>query len=155
TFLLSAFAALPLLANNNAPQDFSKAVPFELGDTEFLPGDSITIQEVRGTSDVIQPGETYCVTGTYTLASHDEADLAFFVTTTNRVSTPVDAAQHVRVSKGTGSFRLIQKLDQHGYLHVSFYSPSNGFGGVYFGQGKWVLHNKHFRYSDASGHSAA
>ena len=27
-----------------------RAVPYELGDSEFAPGDSITIQELRGTS---------------------------------------------------------------------------------------------------------
>jgi hypothetical protein len=149
--LVTACAALPLLADTTQ-QEFPTVAQFELGDSEFLPGDSITIQELRGTSGAIQPGGTYCVTGTYTLTSHDEADLSFFATTTNSSPTPVDAAQRVRVTKGTGSFRLIKKVGEDGYLHLTFYSHAtgHGFGGVYFGQGKWVLRDKHFHYNEAS-----
>ena len=32
-------------------------------------------------------------------------------------------------------------MDRDGYLHVSFYA-GNSFGGIYFGQGQWVLRNK-------------
>ena len=64
-------------ATNDTAADFSSVVPFELGEAEFLPGDSITIQQVRGTSTTIRTGETYCVEGTYTLASKEKADLAF------------------------------------------------------------------------------
>jgi hypothetical protein len=153
TLLLTAFTALPLLAQTS--QDFPSVVQIELGDTEFLPGDSITIEEVRGTSDTIQPGGTYSVTGTYTLTSHDEADLSFFATTTNATPTPVDPAQRLHLTKGTGSFRLIKKMNEVGYLHLTFYSRSTGqgFGGVYFGQGQWVLRDKHFRYNDNRFHS--
>ncbi len=59
-------------------------VPFELGTAEFSPGDSITIQRVTGTSPTIRTGETYCVEGTYTLASRDKADLALFATTSTQ-----------------------------------------------------------------------
>jgi hypothetical protein len=124
--------------------DFPAVVAFELGEAEFLPGDSITIQQVRGTSSTIGTGETYCVEGTYTLASRDKADLALFATTVSDVPTPTDPSQHTRIEKGTGKFRLVKTMRQEGYLHVSFYPvPSgSGFGGVYFGQGKWVLHHK-------------
>src|SRR5579862_8109638 len=98
TLFLTASAALPLLAQT-ATQDFPAAAPFELGDSGFLPGDSITIQELRGTSDVIQPGGTYSVTGTYTLTSHNIADLCFFATTTNASATPIDPAQRVHLTK--------------------------------------------------------
>src|SRR5512137_3094162 len=80
-------------ATNDTAADFPSAVPFELGMTEFLPGDSITIQSVRGTSPTIRTGETYCVEGTYTLASKDEADLAVFATTTSAVSVPTEPSQ--------------------------------------------------------------
>lgn len=153
-FLLTIACAVHALADTT-PQDFTTAVQFELGASEFLPGDTITIKELRGTSDVIQPGETYCVTGSYTLASHDEANLCFYATTTNATSTPETPSQTVHVTKGTGSFRLIKKMNEVGYLHLTFYSPRNGFGGVYFGQGQWVLHDKHFQYNDsASDHPA-
>ncbi len=142
---------------DTAPQNFPSAVQFELGASEFLPGDSITIQELRGTSDVIQPGETYCVTGTYILTSHDEADLSFYATTTNGTPTPIDPAQTVHLTKGTGSFRLIKKMNEEGYLHLTFYSSTTGqgFGGVYFGQGQWVLHDKQFHYNTAASQPAA
>lgn len=155
--LVTTCAALPLLADNTTSQDFPSVAQFELGSSEFMPGDSITIQELRGTSDVIRPGGTYCVSGTYTLASHDEADLSFFATTTNANPTPVVPAQTVHVTKGTGSFRLIKKMDEDGYLHLTFYSRAtgHGFGGVYFGQGRWVLRDKHFHYNDTSSHAAA
>ena len=121
------------------------AVRFELGDTEFAHGDNITIKQVRGTSETITPGGTYCVEGTYTLASRDQADLAFFSTTiAHSGPSPIDPKQHVRIKKGTGSFRLVKTLNEDGYLHLSFYPvPSGGdFGGVYFGQGNRVFRKK-------------
>src|SRR5439155_8489006 len=132
------------------------AVRYELGDAEFAPGDNITIQEVRGTSDTISTGGTYSVKGTYSLGSRDEANLAFY-TSTIRDSGPtaVDPKQHVRIKKGTGSFHLVKTLSSDGYLHVSFYPvPSgSGFGGVYFGQGNRVLRNKGFSHLDHPGNS--
>jgi hypothetical protein len=150
--LITACAALTLLAQT--PQDFPSALQFELGDSGFLPGDSITVQELRGTSDVIQPGGTYSVTGTYTLTSHDKADLCFFATTTNANPTPIDDAQRVHLTKGTGTFRLIKKMNEDGYLHLTFYSGGHGIGGIYFGQGQWVLHNAHYDFTGASSQSA-
>ncbi len=128
-------------ATRDTAADFPSVVPFELGMTEFLPGDSITIQTVRGTSPTIRTGETYCVEGTYTLASKDEADLALFATTVTAVSVPTESSQIVRVKKGTGTFRLVKPMREEGYLHVSFYPAPGGssFGGVYFGSGKWLL----------------
>jgi hypothetical protein len=135
--------------SNELKQEFPQAVQYELGDKEFAPGDNITIQELRGTTAAIQPGGTYCVTGTYTLSSQDEADLSFFATTTNKVFTPFEAQQTTHVMKGTGFFRLIKKMTEEGYLHVTFYSRATGqgFGGVYFGQGQGVLRDKHFSYA--------
>ena len=139
TFALAASGG-----TSDTAADFPSVVAFELGKAEFLPGDSITIQQVRGTSSTIGTGETYCVEGTYTLASREEADLALFATTVGDVPTPIDPRQHTRIEKGTGAFRLVKTMRQEGYLHVSFYPVRSGsdFGGVYFGQGKWVLHHK-------------
>src|SRR5881409_865282 len=38
-------------------------------------------------------------------------------------------------------------MNEDGYLHLSFYPVPSGssFGGIYFGQGNWVLRNKDFR----------
>ncbi len=154
--LAALCAALPLLADTNAPgtppPDFPRAVPYELGDSEFAHGDSITIQELRGTADDIRPGGTYCVSGTYTLNSQEEADLSFFATSTNKAMTPIDARQTLHVMKGTGSFRLIKQVTDEGYLHLTFYTRAagQGFGGVYFGQGRWVLRHKQFSYREST-----
>src|SRR5439155_3268264 len=138
--------------------ELPRAVRYELGHAEFAPGDKITIQQVRGTSDTIATGGTYSVEGTYTLGSRDEADLAFFTTTlSDSGPTPIEPRQHVRIKKGTGSFHLVKTLSADGYLHVSFYSvPSGGdFGGVYFGQGNRVLGNKRFSRLDHPGNGAS
>ena len=151
--LVAVCMASPLLAGsgtNALPQSFASEVRYELGDSEFAPGDSIKIESLRGTAAAIEAGGTYCVTGTYVLSSQDEADLSFLATTTNRTRVRVDPEQTVHLKKGTGSFRLVKRMTEPGYLHLSFYSLSTrrGFGGVYFGQGQWVLHNKPFSYSD-------
>ena len=53
------------------PTTFPHLVHFEQGTTDFLDGDRITITEIRGTAATMEPGNTYKITGTYTLASHD------------------------------------------------------------------------------------
>lgn len=149
-FCATSFAVVAAAATNDTTADFPYQVLYELGEVEFAPGDSVTILRVRGTSDTISRGETYCVEGTYTLASRENADLALFATTSSKGPTPTDPTQIVRIDKGTGSFRLIKTMREEGYLHVSFYPVpyGNAFGGVYFGQGKWVLHHKGFSYLD-------
>ena len=153
--LLAALLTFGALASGTAAtietsQEFPYEVRYELGEAEFIPGDSITIQAVHGTKSVIATGETYCVEGIYTLGSREGAALSLYATSSNPNPTPVDPKQIVRVKKGTGSFRLIKTMNEEGYLHVSFYpvSSGSGFGGVYFGQGKWVLHNKGWSYLD-------
>jgi hypothetical protein len=140
---------------NSIAADFSSAVPFELGEGGFLPGDSITIQRVTGTNPTIRTGETYCVEGTYTLASQEKADLALYATTMSKDSTPTDPSQKIRIEKGSGTFRLVKTMREEGYLHISFYPVSAGgsFGGVYFGQGEWVNHAKGWSHLDTHAQS--
>jgi hypothetical protein len=138
--------------------DLPHAVSYQLGDAKFAPGDNITIQQMRGTSDTITTGGTYSVEGTYTLGSKDEADLAFYATTVSASGpTPVDPKQHIRIQKGTGSFHLVKTISEFGFPHVSFYPNPSGssFGGVYFGQGAWVLHNSNFRIRDENVNSSS
>jgi len=156
TKLLSTLAAVCVASSmsgapSSSSQEFPSRVAYEVGDSEFASGDSITIQECRGTEDKIRLGGSYCVTGTYTLESQSEADLSFFVTTTNAVGTPVDAQQTIRVKKGRGSFRLIKRMNESGYPHLTFYrrDTGQGFGGVYFGQGQSVLRQKGFSYQSS------
>jgi hypothetical protein len=138
--------------------DLPHAVSYQLGDAKFAPGDNITIQQMRGTSDTITTGGTYSVEGTYTLSSKGEADLAFYATTVSASGpTPVDPKQHIRIQKGTGSFHLVKTMNEDGFLHVSFYPVPSGssFGGVYFGQGERVLRNNKFSIRDETGNSSS
>ncbi len=146
TLVLGASAA-----TNSLAADFSSVVPFELGEGEFFPGDSITIQRVTGTSPTIRTGETYCVEGTYTLTSHDKAHLALYATAQSSVPTPNDPGQTTLIEKGTGTFRLVKTMREEGYLHVSLYPVPGGssFGGIYFGQGEWVNHDKGWTHLDS------
>ncbi|HEY3864295.1 MAG TPA: hypothetical protein VGO59_20680 [Verrucomicrobiae bacterium] len=128
------------------------SVPIELGDVEFAPGDSIVITEVRGTSPTITTNQTYSIDGTYTLASEEQADLSFYVTTVQAIVTSNEPQQIIHVTNGSGTFHLVKTMGQEGYPHVSFYSVSkgSGFGGVYFGQAPWVLTNKTWSYAKPS-----
>src|SRR5262249_30698910 len=80
----------------------------------------------------------------YTLSSRDEAELAFHVTSSDRRPSPIDSKQTHRIRKGTGKFRLVKTFDREGWPHVSFYpvQPGSDFGGIYFGQGEWLLRKK-------------
>jgi hypothetical protein len=150
---LLALARVPAApAATNAPStEFPYSVAFELGDAEFSPGDGIVIERVTGTSLTFRQGETYCIEGTYTLASKEKAKLALSVTTLTPISVPIDPGQSLQVEKGSGSFRLTLTMRAEGYPHISFNPlPSGGvFGGVYFGTDKSVLHHRGWSYADA------
>jgi hypothetical protein len=129
---------------------FPHVVAFEIGDGEFVARDDISIHSVRGTQPGFAVGASYCVRGEYTLASKAEAELSLFVTTTNSAPTEVEPRQTVRVQKGSGPFTLVIKLSQPGFPHLTFYPAAggNGFGGVYFGAGSWLLRQKGFSYAE-------
>ena len=144
TLSLSGAMADPGAAN----EKLRYSVPFKLGSSAFAPGDNITIKEVRGTKRTVAIGETYSVSGTYTLSSRDEADLSFFDTSIGYSGpTPVDPKQTMRIKRGTGSFYLVKTMTDDGYLHVSFYDGPD-IGGVYFGQGDRVFHGEMSLNSD-------
>ncbi len=151
--LFAGTVSAPTAESRQAGPEFAQLVQVEVGDREFAPGDSITIQEVRGTIGEIKVGETYCVSGRYTLSSQDEAELSLFVTTTEKTPSAIEPEQTVRVKKGQGPFRLIKRMTAEGYLHLTFYSKQNGqgFGGMYFGQGPWVLREKKWSYLHPAG----
>ena len=117
------------------PGDFSHVV--RVAKTYSQNGDRITVDEVRGPSDRWAEGNTYEVTGSYVLATHDQAALAAYVTTpASNPETPHGdlPEQTMRITKGEGQFTLRFHMWQAGEPHVSFYpSGSDGsFGGVYF-----------------------
>ena len=130
--------------------DFRDVVPVQIGDIEFSPGDSIIIERVSSDSATIRTGGVYCVEGSYTLASRDEALLSISATTVKNVSTPIEPTQTMHVQKGSGTFRLVKTMWEEGYLHASFSPWPNGssFGGVYFGQNPWVLRHKNWSWLD-------
>jgi hypothetical protein len=121
---------------------------FDLGDSSFLPGDSITISQVSELSPPktdLSLTRTIQVTGTYTLASHDSALLGAEITSNDPNS---GKGGYAKIDKGAAQpFSLTFTLAGNGYPHVSFY-PANGgesFGGIYYGSGATLLnHNKGF-----------
>jgi hypothetical protein len=138
TFILCGFAAQTKPNHelrSNGP--LSHKVRFSTSNIDFKTGDSITISDVRGTSNELSAGNIYEVKGTYKLVSKDRATLGAFVTTSGKSggSTPNMRTQMMKVDKGDGRFTLIFYMWQDGDPHVSFYpyGGGNSFGGIYFG----------------------
>jgi hypothetical protein len=63
-----------------AGYELSHVVRFEAGATRLRGGDSITVDEIDGTSDKLASGNTYVIKGTYKLASRKHARLLASVT---------------------------------------------------------------------------
>ncbi len=128
--------------SNASATDFPHVVHFGVGETQFLPGDSITISEVRGTAEKIALGEIYCIKGHYTLASHDQAQMNVGISAQDVADArrsgfkPQDSIVH----KGKGTFTLFLPMGCKGWPHISLYPAEGGndFGGVYFGTGDSV-----------------
>lgn len=138
--VLSCMAAAPAMQGNSS-NELTHVVPFELGTAYFPGGDSITIDQVLGTSDTISAGNVYQVKGTYKLVSQDKAMLAAFITTSKSEPIPNMRTQKMTVEKGEGHFTLLFYMWDEGSPHVSFYPISSGssFAGIYFGTGKSVF----------------
>jgi beta-lactamase regulating signal transducer with metallopeptidase domain len=131
-------------AGRNSGYDVSHIVNFEIGRTDFKSGDSITIDEVHGTSDTVSAGNLYIMKGSYHLASEKSAMLAAFVTGDSRdpkamemQNIPTQRTQTMTIDQGDGRFTLIVYLWYEGNPHISFYPAGGGnsFGGIYFGTG--------------------
>jgi hypothetical protein len=122
-----------------AHEDFPYLVRFEQGATKFANGDEIRITEVRGTSPDMRGG-IYRITGTYKLVSRDKATLAASVTARRSQDGvgPWNPAQHIDVTKGSGTFTLLLPMSVDGWPHVSFYNGES-FGGNYIGSGDTTL----------------
>ncbi len=123
----------------------SVAVPFEGVQDVFgrnAVGDAIVVTAVRGPVDRIEVGRTYQIDGAYTLASHDAAELAAFVTGTeaNEPHRAILPGQSIHITKGSGTFTVRLKVEDAGCPHVSFYPVGGGgvFAGEYFGTGASV-----------------
>lgn len=131
---------------------FINEVSFSEGSIEFREGDDITIESIRGTASRIRQGGTYLVRGTYTLGSHDRANLllANMVTQGSGRDT-IDEDCLLEIERGTGRFELRKTITQPGFLHLTFYpiDGGDGFGGVFFGQGDGVLKAKPWSYLES------
>ena len=136
---------LPLAAlrAQEAPDEFSHVVHFDLGNSQFLPGDNISITEIRGTADTVTPGNTYQIKGTYKLASAEEAKLATYVTepADDTHHDPYDQRQTVAIKKGSGTFTVMLPFISKGWPHLSFYPARGGssFSTLYFGSAESLL----------------
>ncbi len=138
-----------------AESELPYVIQVEFGASEFASGDEIVINSVRGNREHLEPSGRYVLDGTYTLASSESADLAWFSTSRGPSGrTPVTKQQHMLVSKGSGNFHLEKILLDDGWLHVSFYVNGHSHGGVYFGEkgsDKTVLRKKDWSdFSDRS-----
>jgi beta-lactamase regulating signal transducer with metallopeptidase domain len=106
-------------------------ISFTITSRKFQNGDSIEITDLSGPAGVIKPGETYIVSGRYTLKSHDDAALHVYAT-----NGEVQSSQGPSIKRGEGRFTRTFTLLKEGDLHLSFYPARGGdsFGGVYFAQ---------------------
>jgi RNA polymerase sigma factor (sigma-70 family) len=122
--------------------EFPLAVDFVIGQTRFQPGDGITITELRGTSDHFAIGNKYRVKGIYHLASRDLAGIGVYVSSNDPAAdTGPFIYNRADIQRGDREFDLIFAVKTSGHPHVSFYPAEGGeqFGGVYFGNGDFLL----------------
>jgi hypothetical protein len=97
----------------------------------------------------LKVGGSYVIRGRYTLQSLPEATLLLSVTTSGPSGhAPVPPGASVRVTRGSGEFELRRELTDEGWPHLTFYDVNDGrpVGGVYFGEGDWLLAKKSWRY---------
>jgi len=114
---------------------FTHVIQPELGAAEFAPGDRIIITSIRGNREHLEPGGRYVLDGSYTLASADSADLAWYATSRGPgVSAPVSNNDHVKITNGSANFHLEKTVLNDGWLHVTFYVNGHPHGGIYFGE---------------------
>ncbi|MGA2683902.1 MAG: DUF4019 domain-containing protein [Verrucomicrobiota bacterium] len=100
---------------------------FYIGQTNFPYGDSIEITSVERTENQMT------VKGHYNLASHDNASLALYITTSTNINVPEDASQWMEISKGPGDFELVHSNLVSGMPHVSMYADGKSFASLYLG----------------------
>ena len=119
----------------------TEKVPFQLGTSQFLPGDSILVTSVESDRKGFEIGGVYRVSGEYILGSRAACTIAVFGTTQNVQPDATLGIEYIKpASKGTAKFSLTFKLIGDCWPHVSFYPAEggNGLGGIYFGSGKFL-----------------
>lgn len=115
----------------------ARKVPFVIGPHAFAPGDNIQISEVWSELGTLEKGDTVTVTGSYSLASHPEAMLWFYITESAGKGSPPgpDGSVALRARAGKVEFKLERPITSEGALHLGFYDQRSGkcLGTVYFG----------------------
>jgi hypothetical protein len=132
-FLLRASSLFAGNAEEKLERQFPHVIQYELGASSgFYGEDQFTITSVRGDREHIEPGGSYLVEGTYTLASRTSAQLTLYCTTHGPSGpAPVQDGERINITKGTGQFSLYETNLADGWLHVSF---ATLHGNVYFGE---------------------
>jgi hypothetical protein len=138
----------------------SKKVPFAIGPSQFLPGDKIEIEEVWSANGSLAKGDTVRVKGTYTLASHPTASLAFYITSSGRSKgSEPDTSVTRHVQAGKVAFDMERTLSSEGHMHLGFYDTHSCVGTVYFGTAAQMKEIAHWDLSTRShrsgGHGGA
>jgi RNA polymerase sigma factor (sigma-70 family) len=133
-----AIPAPPVVGPAPTTVQYPETVAFELGSSKFLPGDNITITEVRGTSNMIEAGNVYQIKGTYRLSSQNGVSLQSHITTEQPIGVQEFPDQRQDIKRGQGTFTLPLNVPVGGSPHVSFYVGKTIIGGVYFGTGNYV-----------------
>ena len=100
---------------------------FYIGQAWFPHGDSIEITSVERTENQMT------VKGHYNLISHDNAELALYITTTNDAAMPTASTQKMEIPKGNGDFELSDPKFVPGLPHVSMFADGKPFAALYFG----------------------
>ena len=141
--LVLGLAATTMVACATAPRDASQPsdvgspgpVPFEMGLSDFAPGDSIVVTEVLGNSPAFKVGETYRVRGRYVLGSRDSADMSAWC-----MNGESEGDRRRVVRRGSGTFEMTFRRLTSGYPHISFFPQEGGesFGMACFGSGDCV-----------------
>ena len=132
TLRLLLFVAAGLASSCAAAGPAPTMRGFAVSRTEFHDGDSLVLDEVRGTHDAFVQGGVYRVRGRYTLASAERAHLA--LTTTNGRS---DGEKEMDVERGSGTFDFTFGMVELGYPHLWMAPPEGGsaFCHLWFGTG--------------------
>lgn len=120
-------------------EQFRHRVPFEVGRTEIVEGNAITIEQVWGTRRKIEVGGSYVVTGTYRLAA-ESGELIFWQTAKNWDNSGPDIdTQAISVPRGEGRFSLLHDMPGPGYFHLVLRADGREVADVYFGHGETLL----------------
>jgi len=113
-------------ASPASPASNSNSEAYYIGQASFPEGDSIEITSVKRTKDRMT------VKGHYNLVSRDNAELALYITSTNK-NVPEDPQQRLQIAKGRGDFELIDSHLVPGLPHASMYTDGGSFAALYFG----------------------